>query len=115
MAFRPPDQHHNPSVPTRLAEFRPFPHCGLQAANCEFESLAHETELREQLTPHGRSYVPYRCNRAVIFRSDQWHESEPYTFEGGYTEVRFVRLRAASAVGAQSVACTSAKHCASVF
>ena len=59
-----------------------------QAANREFESKGHEAELRAQLTPHGRSRISYKCNRAVIFRSDQWHESEPFVFESGYTERR---------------------------
>ena len=32
--------------------------------------------------------VPYRCNRAVIFVSDQYHESLPFRFAPGYSQRR---------------------------
>ena len=32
--------------------------------------------------------VPYRCNRAVIFDSDLFHETDRITFKDGYTNRR---------------------------
>ena len=32
--------------------------------------------------------IPYQCNRAVIFVSDQYHESLPFRFAPGYAQRR---------------------------
>ena len=32
--------------------------------------------------------IPYRCNRAAIFVSDQYHESQPFVFAAGYAQRR---------------------------
>ena len=32
--------------------------------------------------------IPYQCNRAVIFVSDQYHESLPFRFAQGYDNRR---------------------------
>ena len=32
--------------------------------------------------------IPYQCNRAVIFVSDQYHESLPFRFAPGYDNRR---------------------------
>ena len=32
--------------------------------------------------------IDYRCNRAVLFASDQYHESLPFTFAAGYANRR---------------------------
>ena len=60
-----------------------------QAVNREFDSAAAERALRDELTASGsvRS-VPYRCNRATIFVSDQYHESLPFRFAAGYEQRR---------------------------
>lgn len=60
-----------------------------QSVNREYESAAAEASLRETLQAAGRVLtVPYRCNRASIFVSDQYHESLPFTFASGYDQRR---------------------------
>ena len=60
-----------------------------QVVNKEYASAAHEAELREQLTLGGPvTTIPYRCNRAAIFVSDQYHESLPFRFAPGYAQRR---------------------------
>jgi hypothetical protein len=60
-----------------------------QAINREFASAAEEATLREQLTAGGNVLrIPYRCNRAVVFVSDQYHESLPFRFAAGYENRR---------------------------
>ena len=52
--------------------------------NKEFAPGAEE-RLREQLRAAGPTRtVPYACNRAAIFISDQYHESLPFRFAVGY-------------------------------
>ena len=102
-----PQWHHSPLLSSNRLASVLFLIAVSQAANLEFESKVHEAELRAQLTPHGRSRISYRCNRAVIFRSDQWHESEPFVFESGYTEVR-AELPCATTWD-QGIACIAAK------
>jgi len=72
------------------------------AANHEFASVAAEDTLRRKLLAkvahgdtngdhvqtRGARQVPYACNRAVIFVSDQYHESEPFKFKPGYENRR---------------------------
>lgn len=47
-----------------------------------------ERALRAELAKEGVFTVPYRCNRAVIFVSDQYHESLPFRFASGYENRR---------------------------
>ena len=57
--------------------------------NHEFESEAAEQALRAQLVAAGRvRTIGYRCNRAAIFVSDQYHESLPFRFRPGYEHRR---------------------------
>ena len=57
--------------------------------NHEFKSRGEEERLREELTAAGAvTTIPYRCNRACIFVSDQYHESLPFRFETGYPQRR---------------------------
>lgn len=59
------------------------------AANHEFDSPAAEEALRRRLRGQaGVTEVPYACNRAVVFVSDQYHESQPFQFRPGYTNRR---------------------------
>ena len=63
-----------------------------QEVNHEFESAKVEGTLRESLIAKGSvRTVPYRCNRAAIFVSDQYHESLPFKFAPGY-EMRRANL-----------------------
>ena len=51
--------------------------------------MAAEGHLRQTLTAAGRvTTIPYKCNRAAIFVSDQYHESLPFTFAPGYAQRR---------------------------
>ena len=60
-----------------------------QNVNREYESRAAEAALRETLLRAGRvTRVEYRCNRAAIFVSDQYHESLPFSFARGYAQRR---------------------------
>ena len=60
-----------------------------QSVNREFESAAEEAALRERLKAEGEVVtVPYACNRAVVFVSDQYHESLPFRFAPGYANRR---------------------------
>ena len=60
-----------------------------QSVNREFESAAEEAALRERLKAEGDVVtVPYACNRAVVFVSDQYHESLPFRFAPGYANRR---------------------------
>lgn len=60
-----------------------------QSVNREYESAAAEQTLRDELTGKGRVLtIPYRCNRAAIFISDQYHESLPFRFAPGYASRR---------------------------
>lgn len=55
------------------------------SVNHVFESEAAEQALRDKLTAEGSVLtIPYRCNRAAAFVSDQFHESLPFTFRKGY-------------------------------
>ena len=59
-----------------------------QAVNREYEG-AQEATLRDELGRMGKvTNVPYKCNRAVIFVSDQYHESLPFRFAPGYDNRR---------------------------
>jgi hypothetical protein len=82
------------------------------AANHEFDSPAAEEALRRRLRAGGVSQmggtgaadglgqaggtgaaggmteVAYACNRAVVFISDQYHESQPFQFHPGYQNRR---------------------------
>ena len=59
------------------------------AVNRTFESAAHEEELRDQLSANGPvTTIPYKCNRAAVFVSDQYHESLPFRFAPGYAQRR---------------------------
>ena len=60
-----------------------------QQVNREYESAAAESSLRDTLSAAGRVLtVPYKCNRAAIFVSDQYHESLPFRFAPGYSQRR---------------------------
>ena len=57
----------------------------MQAINREYKSTATEAALREELKAAGCvTTIPYKCNRAAIFISDQYHESLPFRFAPGY-------------------------------
>ncbi len=57
----------------------------VQVANTEFASREAEDELRTRLRGAGEAtVVDYRCNRAVLFVSDLFHESLPFRFLPGY-------------------------------
>ena len=59
------------------------------AVNREFASEADEEGLRATLSARGEvRRIGYRCNRAVIFVSDQYHETEPFRFKPGYEHRR---------------------------
>ena len=60
-----------------------------QEVNHEFKSEDDEARLRAELSGAGEvTTVPYRCNRACIFVSDQYHESLPFKFRTGYAQRR---------------------------
>jgi tetratricopeptide (TPR) repeat protein len=56
----------------------------------EYNSTAMEPKIREFLRQSGAQAVtvPYRCNRAVIFNSDLFHETDHITFKDGYQHRR---------------------------
>ena len=52
-------------------------------------ATADEEGLRVTLSARGEvRRIGYRCNRAVIFVSDQYHETEPFRFKPGYEHRR---------------------------
>lgn len=60
-----------------------------QAVNHEFASSKAEAAFRDELSAGGKvCTIPYRCNRAAIFVSDQYHESLPFRFASGYENRR---------------------------
>ena len=65
-------QPSSPDVPRALR----------QAVNREFGE-GEESQLRASLAAGGVLTVPYKCNRAVLFVSDQYHESLPFRFAPG--------------------------------
>ena len=58
------------------------PPLAAQAVNREFGE-GEESRLRASLASGGVLTVPYKCNRAVLFISDQYHESLPFRFAPG--------------------------------
>lgn len=57
--------------------------------NREFASDAEEESLRDELRSAGPvERVDYRCNRATLFVSDLWHESQPFEFVNSVEEPR---------------------------
>lgn len=57
--------------------------------NREFSSAAEEEALRAELRAAGPvKHVDYKCNRATLFVSDLWHESEPFDFTNSVEEPR---------------------------
>lgn len=59
------------------------------AVNKEYDSEATEASLRQSLVSAGQvRTIPYRCNRAAVFVSDQYHESLPFRFAAGYEHRR---------------------------
>lgn len=57
--------------------------------NREFRDASDEASLRESLAGAGATTtVQYKCNRACIFVSDQYHESLPFRFAPGYAQRR---------------------------
>ena len=60
-----------------------------QGVNHEFGSDGAEASLRQTLVAAGTvRTVAYRCNRAAVFVSDQYHESLPFSFREGYEQRR---------------------------
>ncbi|KAL1511297.1 hypothetical protein AB1Y20_006102 [Prymnesium parvum] len=72
-----------------LAIYKHVPELGqrTQSVNREFED-GEEAALREKLSAEGVVKVDYKCNRAVLFVSDQYHESLPFRFAPGYSNRR---------------------------
>jgi hypothetical protein len=63
-------------------------HQTMQQVNHEFAD-GEEATLREQLKAAGAvHHIQYKCNRAAIFVSDQYHESMPFRFAAGYENRR---------------------------
>ena len=57
--------------------------------NHVFDTPDAEEALRAQLRAAGEvTTVPYRCNRATVFVSDQYHESLAFRFAPGYQQRR---------------------------
>ena len=54
---------------------------GINSYNREFSSPEEEAQLRATLAQGGVTHVDYKCNRATIFVSDQFHASEPFEFK----------------------------------
>ena len=75
-----------------FAHVPPREHNAVHDVNKEFASAAEEAAFREELAAKsgagGLTHVPYRCNRAAIFVSDQYHVSEPFEFRPGYANHR---------------------------
>eukprot|EP00937_MAST-01D_sp_MAST-1D-sp2_P004743 g4743.t1 len=69
--------HHVPPLGTSVAQ-----------VNHEFDSAADEAVLHSELERGGHAHIPYACNRAAIFVSDQYHVSEPFEFRPGYENHR---------------------------
>ncbi len=62
---------------------------GASAFNHEFGSAPEEQALRAELAAAGGvRRVEYACNRAALFVSDMYHESEPFRFAPGYDSRR---------------------------
>lgn len=72
-----------------LQVFETVPPLGtVPQVNHEFASAEEEQALFERLREGGMAHVPYRCNRATLFRSDRFHCSEPFRFREGYEHAR---------------------------
>ena len=62
-----------------------------QATSAVNREFAHgeESDLRAALEAHGTvTRIPYKCNRATLFVSDQYHESVPFRFAPAYAQRR---------------------------
>jgi hypothetical protein len=46
-------------------------------------TAAEEAEFYAELAKDGIFKIPYKCNRAAVFVSDQYHVSEPFQFRPG--------------------------------
>ena len=78
-----------PSVPRRRARWQvPALEQPTPSVNREYAAGVEEG-LRERLSAAGEvRTIPYKCNRAAVFVSDQYHESLPFRFEPGYAQRR---------------------------
>jgi hypothetical protein len=56
--------------------------------NHEFSSPEEEAAFYAEMAKEGVNSVNYKCNRAVIFISDQYHTSQPFEFKEGYENQR---------------------------
>jgi hypothetical protein len=56
--------------------------------NHEFSSPEDEAAMYADLSKNGVNSIDYKCNRAVIFISDQYHTSQPFEFKEGYENQR---------------------------
>jgi hypothetical protein len=67
----------------------PLAGTGVTKVNREFSSAEEEHAFRADLEAKGpATHVPYACNRAAIFVSDQYHVSEPFEFRPGHENHR---------------------------
>jgi hypothetical protein len=83
-----PDDSHISGGGLDIFKYVPPLERNVHQVNHEFENADLEKEFYKDLEQHGVVSVKYKCNRAVLFVSDQYHVSTPFRFAEGYENCR---------------------------